>query len=61
VKSIREIRDMIDNSSTEPSRHSIDHLLNIIVELVEHIEKCENTAKRASNTASCLANGIQPD
>ena len=44
-----------------PEYHALDHLHRALDLLAGKVMAAENTARSAANTASCLANGIQPD
>jgi len=44
-----------------PEYAALDKLERALSLLVEKVERVSCTASQAANTASCLANGIQPD
>lgn len=58
---LEELRERIDHVGLEPTDANMDRILTILGALVEHVERIDRTAQKANNTASCLANGIQPD
>ncbi len=57
----QEIHDMIQTTEAEPTQETIRRILSILDAINEHIRHAESAAYHASNTASCLANGIRPD
>lgn len=57
----QDIHDMIQQASTEPTPATILNILRILDAINSNLEACELSARRANNTASCLANGIIPD
>ena len=61
MKSLNEVSDMIAGAYIDPSRDNICYILTILGEIVDNMRRIEKLAKSANNTASCLANGIQPD
>lgn len=60
--SIREIQDQIQNWHNNDGQQVGNlRILEICQNLADKLAEVENTARHANNTASCLANGIQPD
>ena len=58
----RQIHDMIQTFDMGASPEMIaSRLLDILQCVNERMDAIENTASHAANTASCLANGINPD
>lgn len=64
---LKQIADAAENISggistnPEDMRDQLSELASLVRELAEHLNNIEQTANRAANVASCLANGIQPD
>lgn len=58
---LEELRERIDRVGLDATAANMDRILTILDALVQHVERIDRTAQHANNTASCLANGIQPD
>lgn len=60
----QQIHDMIQGfplDAAESPELTTSRLLDILQAMNERMDAIERTASTAANTASCLANGIQPD
>lgn len=57
------LEDRLNNLHIEQNYVSADflELSNIVAGLIDEVKRIDAQASRAANTASCLANGIQPD
>jgi len=63
VKS-KEIHDMIQTfrlDATESPEQTASRLLDILKAINDRMDEIESAARRTSDVAGCLANGIQPD
>ena len=68
---LNQLEDRLDRWMEEPMQvpeREIVVVANLLREVVQNLkaidarlEQSEDTARHAANTASCLANGIQPD
>lgn len=61
MKDLDEVRNMLDHIQDTPTEETIDRICSVLGQLIEHVERIDKAASKANNTASCLANGIQPD
>lgn len=55
------IRDSANTREDTDCRNEVIALCEVIGNLVGELRNIDIATKRAANTASCLANGIQPD
>ncbi len=55
------LRDNIENMRCEATDKAVLTLANTLAQLIEEVQRIDVIACRASDTASSLANGIQPD
>lgn len=65
TQTLEEIRDTLNTMPTTneigPLRSLVFDLCERVIDLEYRLRKAESTARSATNTAGCLANGIQPD
>jgi hypothetical protein len=63
IHEARAVRDMVSSEPYPDLRlqSAVINLANLVTALAENVESASKTARQAADTASCLANGIQPD
>jgi hypothetical protein len=55
------LAELADYVNTVNAPLSNDEIKGAIINLCDHLKRAQKVAYQAANTASCLANGIQPD
>lgn len=60
-REIQVIKNDLNAIEYKPSSESFMQLINICVELCDHLDAMQGQINQSANTASCLANGIIPD
>jgi hypothetical protein len=58
---LTELENRIGALRTDPTTESLDEIVDVLQAIVTELKRIDGMAYRAANTASCLANGIQPD
>lgn len=60
-REIQVIKNDLNAIEYKPSQESFMQLINICVELCDHLDAMQGQINQSSNIAGCLANGIIPE
>lgn len=58
---LQELEDRIGALTTDATSDSLDAIVDVLADMVTEMKRIDGAVSRAAETASCLANGIQPD